>query len=314
MLYDLYRYDTWHDLLFDNGSITTANNLTDNRNMNNKLVKLHKGVDNLIRFRVFNSDRKKAKIDHLVVKGTFINKENRERVLTVHGDMDCARGLFNITVPEGDLVNIAAGFYDLVITGEENFIPGQTGEMVATPFFTDNISNVHLEAEITDRVEKDPLPTIEITDWTLTSATVEDVRTHMYYSQPVEASRLKNVKNGTHTMTVKANAFRGKLYVCGSLDHIPPSASDFERYFKMNVTDTEDEIQFGIIDQAGFIQPFSGMDAWTFQSNVMWMIFYWVATDNKGIPLPSSIDTPSKLTLDDLSVVDNWLDRVQLRS
>ena len=312
-MYDLYRYENWHDLLYDNGGITCADNLTDNRPMNRRLVKIHKGVDNLIKFRVFNSDRKRAKIDHLKIKGTLINKENRERVLTVSGVMECTRGIFNITVREGELIDIASGFYDFVITGEEDFIPDVVGETVSTPFFTDTTSNIRLEAEVTDSVEKAPVPTTEIIDWSMETTEVNGVYTRLYYSHPIPANRLRNLKNGTHTFTVQAENFRGLFQACGTLEHIPPAPSDRRKFFPLNITDYDEFATYGDYDEQGFLQPFHGIDAWSIQSNVLWIVFYWVATDDKGNPHPAQLDPP-QLILENGEIVLNELDRVQLRS
>ncbi len=313
MLYDLYRYDNWYDLLFDNSRFTCECNLTDNAPMNTRLVKIHKGVDNLLKFRVFDSDRKRAKIDHLKISGTLINKENRERVLTVKGTLECTRGIFTVAIPEGQLVDIAAGFYDFVVTGEEDFIPSQAGEIVSTPFYTDATSNIRLEAEVTDSVEKAPIPTTEIIEWSSQSVEIEGVYTKLYYSHPIAANRLRNLKHGTHTFTVSAENYRGLFQARGSLEHIPPAASDREKYFPLNLTDYSEFARYGDVDENGKLQTFHGIDAWSIQSNVLWIIFYWVATDDAGVPHPSHLDPP-ELILDDNSVVENKLDRVQLRS
>lgn len=310
-MYDLYRYDTWFDLLYDNNRFSHALNMTDSRPMNKKLIKVHKGVDNILRFRVFDSDRKPANISHLRVKGTFINKDNRERVLSVYGTLDCAKGTFYMSVMEGQLVNIAAGFYDFVITGEEFFIPEQSGEIVSTPFFTDAISNVKMEVEVTDGAEKEPVPTYEIEEWTVTSKMIDSVQTKLYYSSVIPASRLRNMKNGTHSITIKADAFRGKVYVCGSLEMTPPPASDMDKFFKLNMSSYTDELQYGTTNTNGFIDIFTGIDAWTFSTNVLWIVFYWVTTDDKGMPAPYNVE--SLLVMPDMSVVPNKLDRVQLR-
>lgn len=310
MLYDLYRFETGFDLLFDNGAFSTTGN--DNRVMNEKLVKIHKGVDNVLRFRVFDADRKRAKIKHLRIKGTLINKENRERVLVMYGDFDCQDGIFRFPVSEGELMDISAGFYDLVVTGEEFAIPEQPGEIMSTPFYTDGAANVRLDAEVTDSVEKAPIPTVVTSNWSETSYIVDGILTTLHYSTPIPANRLHNVRHGTITFTAKADNFRGKLMVFGSLNHTPPAPSNPEDYFPLNINETSNTIQFGDVNSEGRYGIFSGIDAWTMSANVMWVLFCWIATDDKGIPHPSLGDPI--LVLDDLSEAPNKLDRVEFRS
>ena len=101
--------------------------------MSTRIVKIHKGVDNLLKFRVFDSNKKYANIDHLRVKVALIDKVNRQRVLAVYGRVECTRGIFTVSIMEGQLMDIQVGFYDVVITGEEFSIPEQSGEIVSTP-------------------------------------------------------------------------------------------------------------------------------------------------------------------------------------
>jgi hypothetical protein len=101
--------------------------------------------------------------------------------------------------------------------------------------------------------------------------------------------------------------------VAGSLDQTPPAPSDMHKYFPLNLTDYDEAAYYGEFDDAGFLQTFSGIDAWSLKSNVLWIIFYWVATDNKGVPYPSHLGNPT-ITLTDSSVVPNKIDRIQLRS
>lgn len=313
MLIDLYRYDNWYSLLYDNSRFTCANNLTDSRPMNTRLVKIHKGVDNLLKFRVFDSDKKRAKIEHLRIKGTLINKVNRERVLNVYGNLECTRGIFTVTILEGSLIDVPVGFYDFVVTGEEFAVPEHAGEIVSTPFYTDTISNIKLEAEVVDSVDKTPVPTVEINEWTSETVEVEGSLARMYYSHPIPANRLKNITNGTHTFTVKADNFRGYFYACGSLDHVPPAPSDKDKYFPLNLSDYTEYAKYGDVDDNGKLTVFSGIDPWCIQANVMWIIFYWVPTDEKGIPHPSHLGE-AKITLADGTEVPNVVNRVQIRS
>ena len=54
---DIFRYK----LLYDNNVLACCN-VTDSRMMNERLIKIHKGVDNEVKFRVFDSDRKRTSI------------------------------------------------------------------------------------------------------------------------------------------------------------------------------------------------------------------------------------------------------------
>lgn len=313
MLYDLYKYDEWHYLLYDNGVLTCDCNLTDNRNMNQRLVKLHKGVNNEVKFRVFDSDRKRTRIDNLRITITLINTENREVSFTTTAKHSPERGVFVVHFFEGDLVNMNPGFYDFIVTGEEWAIPEQPGDIRSTPFYTDTAANMLMKAEITQQGEKLPTPTIEIysknpktgiSDWIASNETVDDVYTRIYHSSPIPANRLRNHKAGTHSFALTCENFTGRFEVRGSLEHIPPSEA--HDYFPLNLTAFRTSIDYGEWNPTtGTRDPFTGIDPFTFEANIVWLMFVWIPTDENGVPI------------DEMSFPSQWeepVKRLQVRS
>lgn len=303
MLYDLYRYDEWHELLYDNGTLTCACNLTDNRAMNERVIKLHKGVNNEVKFRVFDSDRKRTRIDHLRVDITMINKQNHEVAYKTKARIAPEKGVFVVLITEGDLVNLAPGFYDFVITGEQWAVPEQPGEIVATPFYTDTTANMRMVAEVTTQGEKLPIPTTEvfsvnpktgISDWIVTNEVVDNVYARVYHSSPIPGNRLKNYKRGTHTFATTFENFTGRIQVRGSLEHIPPTEARY--YFPLNLTAFRDSVDYGPLDpdfpNTGIRMPFTGIDPFTFEANIMWLMFVWIPTDCKGVPIDENVFPP----------------------
>ena len=299
-MYNLFKYDNWHDLLYDNGQITCACNLTENLMMNDRIVKLHKGVDNEVKFRVFDSDRKRTRIDHLRVNATLINKENNELCFNTSGRLMTERGTFKIMFREGDIVDIAPGFYDLIITGEEWSIPEHPGDIVSTPFYSNRISDVQLIAEITTQGQKNPIPTIEVfaknpdtevSDWIVTNEMVNHKYARVYHSSPIPANRLRNYKNGTHTIAVTLNEFSGILQVRGSIEHLPPPEARY--YFPIDIPGYGTDIYYGDLDpeypDSNIRLPYTGTDSYSFESNLLWLMVVWIPTDNNGVPLDEQI-------------------------
>ena len=98
--------------------------MTNNSPLNRTTIKIHKGVDNQVRFRVLNPDRKLVSVDHLSIRARLISTENKERVLDRFADLvPNSKGDLRLTIYEGDIQNVAAGFYTLVVTGEEALVP-----------------------------------------------------------------------------------------------------------------------------------------------------------------------------------------------
>lgn len=264
MITKLYLYDTTIDLLYDNGTMTCVCNQTDSRPMNERLVKLHKGMDNEVHFRIMNSDRKKVGIEHLRVVASLVNVDNRERVMQKYCTNDPQKGMATLNIDEGDLVNIASGHYDLVISGEQYTYPETSGYVRNKPFYTDTASNIQLKAEVIPTADDTPLPTDEVVtgEWMQESISATET---VFTSSAFMANRIKNHTRGTHTIAIFGNNFTGKVEVLGSLDHTPPSSPD--KYFPVSVIPFNNEILY---------TEFTGVDPFVFSANVMWLKFrYW---------------------------------------
>ena len=260
MFYDLYTYDTTIPLLYDNRGITSC--FLDNRPMNSSKIKIHKGVDNLVKFKVYDADKKVTSVDNMRVSAALIDSQNSERVFKTYCKISNKKGGIELLVKEDDLVNIPAGFYKLVLTGEEWAIPETEGYVVSTPFYTDPSSNINLSVEVLDTADKAPIPTIEILPkhWFLSTSTADN--NPEYITQAFPANRLKNSKSGTHTIAIYMTDFIGEFEVYGTLDSTP--SNNLEDYFPLDITGMNSTIVYN---------GYCGIDAYCFQANVMWLKF-----------------------------------------
>lgn len=244
---------------------------------------MHKGVDNQIRFRVLNPDRKRVSVDHLSIRARFISTENQERVLDRFADLvPNSKGDIRLTIYEADLVDIAPGFYHMIITGEEALVPGiTTGENVQTPFFLDNQGDIVATVEIIASADVTPRLSVEILpeNWTITSG--ETLGFKRFLSSAIPGARLQNYTNSVHSFSAATTAFTGTLEVRATLDHIPPG--DTNDYFPIDITSGTNIITF---------TNFTGITAHTFDANFMWVIFIY-ETQN---------DLPTNGTLDKVLV------------
>ena len=240
--------------------------MTNNSPFNKKVIKLHKGVDNQIRFRVLNPDRKKVSVDHLSIRTRFINTENQERVLDRFADLvPNSKGDVRLTIYEADLVDIAPGFYSLVVTGEEALIPGQsTSENAQTPFFLDNAGDIVATVEVVASADVTPRESVELlpANWTISNETGAPVT---WRSSAIPGARLQNYTNSVHSFSAATTGFTGTLEVRATLDHIPPG--DPNDYFQIDITSATNIITF---------DNFTGITSHTFDANFMWLIFIYI--------------------------------------
>jgi len=229
--------------------------------MTNKMIKVHKGVDNNIRFRVYNRDRKPQAVSHLQMRTRLINTSSQEVVLERYATALNEKGAIELKVLEGDLVNIPRGYYKLVVTGGEELIATEAGQIVQTPFFSDVGDNVTLDVEVTGQAQADPQETYEILpeDW-INFSTRGNPAT--FYSSAIPAGRIRNTTTSTHTIAIYTTNYSGTINVFGSLDDVPPQT--LESWFPVNVDIIGNEL---IFDEHTGVSPI------VFRANYMWLKF-----------------------------------------
>jgi len=251
--------------------------VTNNSPLNLKTIKIHKGVDNSIRFRVLNPDRKLVSVDHLSIQCRFISTENNERVLEKTATLASTKGDVRLNISEGELVQIAAGFYHLVVTGEEALLPGVVGsETFATPFYTNQFGDIVATVEIVASADPTPVPTvtIEADNWRVANELGAPVT---YYSSAISGARVRNHINAVHTFSASTTAFTGTLQLKGTLDQQP--SPDLSGYFPIDITSGTNIMTF---------TDFTGITSHTFSANFLWMIFVYVP--DSSVDEPGTID------------------------
>lgn len=260
----LFQYETRRDLLYVDNIIRSAA-MSNSSPFNEEMIKLHKGVDNTVRFRVLNPDRKRVSVDHLAIRLRLINVETGERVLDRYATLLNTKGEVRATILEGDLVNVAPGYYNMVVTGQESLVPSQvSGAITNTPFYSDGYGDATFSVQILDSVDPTPQPTAAITstDWTVNSGDRGVIIE--YYSSAIEGSRIRNHINALHTVAIYTTNYSGTLSIRGSLDIQPPE--DYHHYFDINITSGAKEITFS---------NYTGITCHSFEANFMWLLFVY---------------------------------------
>jgi len=274
----LFHYENRLDLMYVDSQLKGYGTVN-NSPLNKKIFRIHKGVDNVLRFRVLNPDRKRVSVDHLSIRARFISNENQERVLDRFADtVPNSKGDVRLTIYEADLVDIAAGFYSLVITGEEEMISGlAAGENMQTPFFLDNAGDIVATVEVVAGADVTPRESVELlpTNWTVT--TNETPGFTRYISSSIPGARLQNYTNSVHSFSAASTGWTGTLEVRATLDHIP--TGDVNDYFPIDITSGTNIITF---------DDFTGITSHTFEANFMWMIFVY-ETEN-ALPSNGTLD------------------------
>ena len=256
-------YDVIRRLLLMDGHLCIIDR--DTAPMNKYNLKLHRGTDNTLYFRVFGPDGVPVNLCAYSLFARFIDTHSGEIILEKICYTGTALGMVTLEVDEGDMNKFSEGLYNMVILAERPFVANATvGEMRTIPLYSDLDRNLTFVVEVTGQAIEPLKRSHVITqdDWTPVDNTLEG-STMEYYSSAITGNRLQNHINGTHTYSVFAENFTGTLEIFGTLEETPNPdlARGWARIYPSSGT-----------DRITFIN-FTGTEAFEFQANIMWLKF-----------------------------------------
>ena len=257
MIVDTYLYNTCIDILKVDQRLYCRKI---NRAMNTHNIKIHKGVDNTIHFRVRDTDLKSVSVSDMTVLAKIYNRENNEKVLEKYLKIGDKCGWLALELYEGELVNVQAGHYKLVLL-QENYEDTSVDYYSQTPFYTDQINNIDFDVTITEQGLATPELSIEINSGNITSnySIGEPVS---YYTSALPCNAIKNHLNSVHTFAIYLDNFTGKIELYGTLDFSPPTT--LSQYFPVVFNQDLHYVEY---------DNYTGIDAFSFEANLTWVKF-----------------------------------------
>jgi hypothetical protein len=241
----------------------------DNGPMHKNPILAHKGIDNKLIFRALGPDRAPVTVDcgSQQVYARIIDPDNRKIVLEKLCRLGPAKGVITLELDEGDIIDVHAGLYELVLIRTEPFVTGVNDYLVQKPLYTDMHSNIAMEIEITEQAFKSPLApvTIGVDNWTPDIiVSVNNAPSPCFYSFRIPGGRVQNHKDSVHSFSTYTENFTGVLEVWGSLEETPDPYLDHTRWFKIFPSTLSTDIEFF---------AYTGTQAWTFTADFMWLKF-----------------------------------------
>jgi len=269
----VYMYDHVRQLLVLGDTFCACKG--DNGPMNKNPIKAHKGIDNKIIFRTLGPDRIPYDIGcGEQVYARIIDPDNRMVVLEKLCRLGPAKGIITLELDSGDIVDVHAGLYEMVLIRTENFVANIPGYYVEKPLYSDMYDNVNMEIEITEQAMKAPLPSViyEPKDWT------PDILiptfgppTPCFYTGRIAGARVLNHKESVHSFSTYTEDFTGRLEIWGTLEETPDPYLQESRWFRIYPSSMSTDIEF---------ISYTGTQAWTFSANFMWLKFrYFPSTE-----------------------------------
>lgn len=266
-IHKLYLYDHVYELLMvgDNPCLISG----DNGPMGNLTpCKIHKGIDNKLIFRVLSPDRTPVDVAcHQQVYARIIDPENRTIALEKLCNLGPAIGLITLSLDAGDIADIHAGRFEIVLIRTQEFVNNIPGYYIEKPLYSDLNDNVSMQLEITEQAFKAPAPAITLypNDWTK-DILVGDfgAPAPCFYSARLPGARVQNHKDSVHTFSTYTKNFTGILQIWGTLDETPDPYLSHNRYFPIYPSSMSKDIEF---------IGYTGTQAWSFSANCMWVRF-----------------------------------------
>ncbi len=264
----MYMYDHVWQLLAVGDTFCLCK---DNGPMNNSTpLKAHKGIDNKLLFRVLSPDRTPFDVScDQQVYGRIIDPENRMVCLEKLCRLGPAKGLITLELNSGDIVDLHAGPYELVLIRTQNFVDNVPGEYIELPLYSDLNDDVVLELEITEQAFKSPLPskTFLPIDWTPDIVVpVFGPPAPCFYTSRIPGGRVLNHKEAVHSFSTLTRNATGILEIWGTLEETPDPYLNDQRWFRIYPSSLSPSIEF---------IGYTGTQAWSFQANFMWLKFRW---------------------------------------
>jgi hypothetical protein len=269
---NLYLYDRVTQLLINENNFCYCKG---NAPMNLRPLKIHKGLDNTLNFRALDPDRNPVKLVDRQIYARIIDPQNSTIVLEKLCRLGTATGMIFLDLYEGDINDLHSGLYNMCLISTRNFVPNTVGEVMSSAIFTDTDSNVNMTLEISEQAFIAPLPTYSITNGTGQQPPYElgwtefllawqgNMMTEAFYSGAIPGSRVKNHKDGLHTISIESNGFTGTIEIYGSLDPTPtPAIYPLSSLFRIWPSTLADHID---------LNSFIGTEAYSFQANIMWL-------------------------------------------
>jgi hypothetical protein len=183
--------------------------VTEYRPVYSRQLKVYRGIDNVLEFRVLNADQKPINIANYTPKFQAFD-ENKSLIIAHDGnviqgdDSAASRGLFTVTVTTNDLLNIKGQFLSYSIHLED-----AGGNNVIT------YADSHFGNSGTIEVSNEAYPGAR------ESISVSTFRPYqsVWYSDAVEAEPAKNGNEALHTAVIYTSNYVGSVVVQATLDN-----------------------------------------------------------------------------------------------
>lgn len=202
-------------------------------------LKVYRGVDNRIEFRVKSSDQKPVNITNKTVVFRLISRETQELLIKKDCDsLDPATGKIFLSLTQVELLGIEAGSYQYALSYEVRQVNGDFHTVIESrPIYTDSQYGVNAVLEVHPGIDGEVQPSKVTTEFK--HYNVYDAISESYLISGVIPSWAQMVTFDTaHTFQLFFTSFSGRVTLQASFDNggDPQTWIDIATYDYVEVT------------------------------------------------------------------------------
>tara|TARA_B100001057_G_scaffold344696_1_gene345721 strand:- start:1218 stop:2018 length:801 start_codon:yes stop_codon:yes gene_type:complete len=210
----LYIYDDPVDLV-----VTSDALYLDNRPMNNRKLKAHKGFSNELTFNIRDRDRKLQNVFSDTLYAHIYNPTTKKRMLSRKVEKTSSVGIIKLFLNEGDLTNIDAGLYKMYFTKDS----AETKDM---PLYSNQDYDVVMNIEILADGVIEPTPTQVANVFTQVANTSLGDSANIFTTNSLYGNQDRNFSDARHSLAIYPSTYTGNIVIQGSIVESQPGNDD----------------------------------------------------------------------------------------
>jgi hypothetical protein len=204
---------------------------TEYRPVYSRNVNVYRGIDNVLEFRLLNSDQKPVDLSSYTPKFQAYDENNNLVIahngISLQDSTRATQGQFKVTVTENDLLNLKEQFirYNIHLVKDDG-----TKELTYSKSHFENDGIIHIKA--------DAFPSPSDT-YVVTSFAKQDVSEDKWYSEAIDAQPSINGNEALHTISVYSDSYIGDVIIEGTLDNQITGSTDWATIDTVSFTGSE---------------------------------------------------------------------------
>ena len=210
----LYLYDDPIDLVVSSDAL-----YLENRPMNNRQLKAHKGFSNELTFNIRDRDRKLQNVFSETIYAHIYNPQTKKRLLTRKCEDTSSIGIIKLYLNEGDLTSIDPGLYKMYLSKD-------SVETKNMPIYSNQDYDVSMNIEILADGVIEPTATQLANVFTQVANTTLGDSANIFTTNSLYGNQDRNFADARHSLAIYPSTFTGNVLIQGSILENQPNNDD----------------------------------------------------------------------------------------